>query len=109
MFRNFVSVLLLAILLVFAVRQNQCDHSARREDDPFGMEKISVDFCGGNISSIKQPNTKILSTKSSGDVTAGALAVLRVEFVLRDDVRFHSHHSGCDHATPCHFRRAVND
>jgi len=47
-------------------------------------EKTAVDLCGGNISSTKQSNTKILSTKSLGDVIAGAFAVLRVEFVLRD-------------------------
>ena len=36
--------------------------------------------------STKQLKTKILSVKSSGDVIAGALAVLLVDFVLRTDV-----------------------
>jgi len=36
--------------------------------------------------STKQPNTKFLSTKSLGDMKTGAFAVLRVEFMLRDDV-----------------------
>ena len=35
-------------------------------------------------SSTKQPNTKILSSESAGDVNPGAFGVLRVEFVLRD-------------------------
>ncbi len=37
--------------------------------------------------STKQPNTKILSDKSLGDMKAGAFVVLRVNSVLRDAIR----------------------
>lgn len=42
----------------------------------------SLDGGSSPPASTKQSNTKILSTKSSGDIKAGAFAVLRVEFVL---------------------------
>ena len=51
----------------------------------FGLEgKTAVSFCGGNIASTTEPKTRFLSAESSGDVIAGAFAVLRVEFVLRN-------------------------
>lgn len=47
----------------------------------------SLDGGSSPPASTKQPKTKILSTRSLGDVKAGAFAVLRVEIVLKDDVQ----------------------
>ncbi len=48
------------------------------------VHKLLSAICYPSFSSTKQPNIKILSSESAGDVNHGAFGVLRVEFVIRD-------------------------
>ena len=58
-----------------------------RADDGWVSVDSSLDPGSSPGASTKQLKTKILSTKSSGNVKTGAFAVLRVEIVLSRDVR----------------------
>src|ERR1035437_8085200 len=60
-------------------------------------------FCGGHIYSTKQPNTKILSNKSLGNVTAEALGCVRVDC---SPGKVHTiHGADVDHRTVACFRQ----